>query len=102
MIELLLFYINLSSLSFFIFINIFKKYRSIRDREGYASNTRKTTDFLNYAREDIHWWSTWFNQFILCLCILIFRKSANPGQVDITMSTIVIFVKHFFGAYLIR
>lgn len=100
MIELLLFYINLSSLSFFIFINIFKKYRSIRDRLGFSSNSRKTTDFLNYAREDIHWWSTWFNQFLLCLCVLLFRKSAN--KIDITVSTIEVFVKHFFGAYLIR
>jgi hypothetical protein len=35
-IEVLLFYINLSSLSMFIFVNIFKKYKSIRDREGLA------------------------------------------------------------------
>lgn len=28
-IEVLLFYINLSSISFFIFVNLFKKYRSI-------------------------------------------------------------------------
>lgn len=45
-IEVLLFYINLMSLSMFIFINIFKKYRSIRDREGLAGKSRKNTDFL--------------------------------------------------------
>lgn len=60
-IEVLLFYINLFSLSVFIFVNIFKEYRSFRDREGLAGNARKNTDFLNYAKDDVHWWSTWFN-----------------------------------------
>jgi len=75
--EVLLFYINLSSLSVFIFINIFKKFRSIRDREGLAGRQRKSTDFLNYAKEDIHWWQTWFNQLLLSICVLVFRKNAK-------------------------
>lgn len=100
-IEVLLFYVNLSSLAFFIFVNIFKPYRSMRDREGLAGNQRKTVDFLNYARDDIHWWSTWYNQFVLALAVLAFRKSAN-ADIDISWSAIEVFTKHAFGAYLIR
>lgn len=100
-IEVLLFYINLGSLSFFIFVNLFKKYRSIRDRVGLAGKQRKTTDFLNYAKDDIHWWSTWFNQFILSVAVLYCRLIAN-SDANITFSIIELFTKHFFGLYLIR
>lgn len=100
-IEVLLFYINLGSLSFFIFVNLFKKYRSIRDRVGLAGRQRKTVDFLNYAKDDIHWWSTWFNQFVLSVAVLVFRKS-TAGDADIKLSVIELFAKHFFGLYLIR
>lgn len=56
---------------------------------------------MNYAKEDIHWWSTWFNQFALCLAVLAFRTTANK-EIDITWSAIEVFSKHFFGLYLIR
>ena len=100
--EVLLFYINLSSLSFFIFVNLFKKYRSIRDRVGLAGKQRKTVDFLTYAKDDIHWWSTWFNQFVLSIAVLIFRKNVKYRGADLTLSIIELFAKHFFGLYLIR
>lgn len=100
-IEVLLFYINLGSLSFFIFVNLFKKYRSIRDRVGLAGKQRKTTDFLNYAKDDIHWWSTWFNQFVLSVAVLYCRLIAK-SDADITFSIIELFTKHLFGLYLIR
>lgn len=87
-------------MSVFIFINIFKKYRSIRDRNGLAGRQRKTMDFLNYAKDDIHWWSTWFNQFALALAVILFRNSAK-AEID-TFSVVEVFTKHFFGAYLIR
>lgn len=100
-IEVLLFYINLVSLSAFILVNFVKKFRSIRDRVGLAGKMRKNTDFLNYALDDIHWWSTWFNQTALTIVVLVFRKSANKDY-DLTQSIIEVFAKHFFGAYLIR
>jgi len=56
---------------------------------------------LNYAKDDIHWWSTWFNQFVLSVAVLVFRKSA-AGDADIKLSVIELFAKHFFGLYLIR
>jgi len=100
-IEVLLFYVNIGSLSCFIFFNLFKKYRSIRDRIGLAGRHRKEMDFLNYAKDDIHWWSTWFNQTVLSLAVLIFRKSVK-SDADLTWSIIEMYSKHFFGLYLIR
>lgn len=66
-----------------------------------AGKQRKTIDFLNYAKDDIHWWSTWFNQFMLSVLVLLFRKSVKQGA-NLTWSIIELFAKHFFGLYLIR
>ena len=61
----------------------------------------KTMDFLNYSKDDIHWWSTWFNQTVLAIFVYWFRKNASLG-IDITWNVIEISAKHIFGAYLIR
>ena len=60
-------------------------------------------DFLNYAKDDIHWWSSWFNQLCLCILALVFRANnvASSG-VDINLSVVELFIKHAFGAFLIR
>ena len=58
-------------------------------------------DFLNYAKDDVHWWSTWFNQTVLSMAVLIFRKSVKQDS-DLTWSIIEMYSKHFFGLYLIR
>lgn len=97
--EVMLFYINLISLATFIFIQNFKQFKSIRDRMGLAGNQRKTLDFLNYAKDDVHWWSAWFNQLVLCILALVFR---NNAAIDIKLSVIEVFTKHAFGAFLIR
>ena len=99
--EVVLFYVNLISLAAFIFIQNIKQFKSIRDRIGLAGNQRKTVDFLNYAKDDIHWWSAWFNQFVMCILALVFRANNNT-DVDIKMSVIEVFAKHAFGAFLVR
>jgi len=98
-IEVLLFYINLTSLSVFIFIQNIKKFTSIRERVGLAGDMRKTMDFLNYAQDDVHWWSIWFNQFALSILTLAFAPS---NDIDITWSAAGVFTQHLLGAYLIR
>ena len=71
--EVLMFYLNLVSMSVFIFINNIKPFLSIRDRMELSGNQRKTLDFLNYSKDDIHWWSAWFNILALGILTLIFR-----------------------------
>ena len=99
--EVLMFYINLISLSAFIFIQNFKQFKSIRDRVGLAGNARKVQDFLNYSKDDLHWWSAWFNQLCLATLALIFKNSTTKGQ-DIKLSVIELFIKHAFGLFLVR
>ena len=72
--EVLTFYLNIISMAAFIFIQNFKKFRSIRDRVGLAGDQRKNLDFLVYSKDDIFWWSCWFTQVGLCILSLIFRN----------------------------
>jgi hypothetical protein len=58
--EVLVFYLNITSMVAFILIQNFKKFKSIRDRVGLAGEQRKDLDFLVYSKDDIHWFSTWF------------------------------------------
>jgi hypothetical protein len=97
--EVLTFYLNIVSMAAFILINNFKKFKSIRDRVGLAGDQRKTQDFLVYSKDDIHWWSCWFTQLILCILALVFR---NKVDINIKWSVVLVFTKHAFGAFLIR
>jgi hypothetical protein len=97
--ELLTFYLNIASIAVFIFIQNIKKFRSIRDRLGLAGDQRKRLDFLNYCRDDIHWWSIWFTQLSLCILALYFRNNVN---LDIKWSVVEVFSKHILGAFCIR
>lgn len=65
--EVLAFYLNIISMGAFILIQNIKKFRSIRDRVGLAGDQRKKLDFLVYSKEDLHWWSVWFTQLVLCI-----------------------------------
>jgi len=54
--EVVAFYLNIISIVFFLAIASYKRFKSIRERLGFAGNLRKKVDFLNYCKEDIHWW----------------------------------------------
>lgn len=56
-------------------------------------------DFLVYSKDDIHWWSIWFTQLVLCILAIVFRTNMN---VDIKWSAIEVFAKHLLGAFLVR
>lgn len=54
--EVVAFYLNIISVVFFLAIASFKRFKTIRERLGLAGKQRKTMDFLNYCKDDIHWW----------------------------------------------
>ena len=54
--EVVGFYLNIISVVLFLLVASCKKYKTIREREGLAGKLRKKQDFLQYCREDIHWW----------------------------------------------
>ena len=54
--EVVAFYFNILGVVFFLFIASFKKFKTIRDRLGFAGQDRKKMDFLTYCKEDMHWW----------------------------------------------
>lgn len=54
--EVMAFYLNIVAMGVFILVSqTCRKYKSIRERVGLASETRKEMDFLSYCSEDLHW-----------------------------------------------
>lgn len=60
--EIMAFYLNIIAMGvFMLFSQTCRKYKSIRERVGLASETRKEMDFLSYCSEDLHWFQLWFS-----------------------------------------
>ena len=97
--EVIAFYLNLISVVFFLIFASFKKFKTIRERFGFAGQERKYADFLAYCYEDLHWWQLWFVQAGLYLCGLLFRR--NKDRV-IGLSAIQTALVLALGAALIR
>lgn len=75
--EVVAFYLNLIAVAFFLLVASFKKFKTIRERLGFAGQQRKTMDFLTYVKDDIHWWQMWFVQLTLYICGLAFRTTTS-------------------------
>ena len=71
--EVITFYLNIVAMSVFLLLSSAKKYHSIRERLGFAADQRKTSDFLNYCKDDIHWFQAWFTMLMLCIMALKMR-----------------------------
>lgn len=75
--EVVAFYLNIISVVFFLIVASFKKFKTIRERLGFAGQQRKSMDFLTYVKDDIHWWQLWFVQLSLYACGLSFRARSS-------------------------
>lgn len=75
--EVSAFYFNLLGLMIFLVVASFKKFRTMREREGFAGNMRKTQDFLSYCKEDVHWFQIWFLQVGLFTSGMLFRGAGD-------------------------
>ena len=53
--EVMCFYLNIMGIVLFLGVASLFKFKSFREREGFAGTMRKTKDFLNYCQEDLHW-----------------------------------------------
>lgn len=58
--EVVAFYLNVIAICVFLLFSSMKKYKSIRDRLGLSADLRSKMDFLDYCKEDIHWFCMWF------------------------------------------
>lgn len=72
--EVLAFYLNIISMGVFLLLSSCKKFKSIKDRIGLSGDQRKTQDFLNYCKDDIHWFCMWYGQFCLVIFSLVMRQ----------------------------
>ena len=53
--EVCIFYYSIFSLVLLLFISRFATFRTIRERVGFGGNIRYKIDFLEYCKEDVHW-----------------------------------------------
>ena len=51
--EIIAFYFDVIAIIFFLMIAKVKRFKSIKERLGFALNQRKTLDFLTHCQEDI-------------------------------------------------
>lgn len=77
--EVMTFYLNIVGMGVFLLFSSCKKFKSIRDRLGFSYKERKTGDFLNYVKDDIHWFCMWFTTVMLCIMALSMRTKEPEG-----------------------
>lgn len=77
--EVVAFYLNIIAMSVFLLLSSIKKFHSIRERLGFTTDQRKTSDFLNYCKDDIHWFCAWFTMLSLCVMALVSRTRSHEG-----------------------
>ena len=97
--EVAAFYLNILSLVVFLTIASVKKFRTFREREGFAGNMRKNLDFLTYCTEDVHWFQVWFTQVGLFTIGILFRAAGDLKD-SIGIATSECAALLLFGAFL--
>jgi len=97
--EVMAFYLNIIAMGVFLLLSSCKKFRSIRDRIGLGIGQRKTYDYLDYCKDDIHWFCMWFTSFSLCIFSITMRNNDHEG---IQLSAGVKFTRHFLEIVLLR
>lgn len=96
--EIVAFYLNIVAMSVFLLFSSLKKFYSIRDRLGFATGDRKTLDFLNYCKDDIHWFQAWFTMLMLCVMAVTMRTRSHEG---LGMSGGVLLFRHLLEILLL-
>jgi len=96
--EVVAFYLNIVAMSVFLLLSSFKKFYSIRDRLGFSLNQRKKNDFLNYCKDDIHWFCAWFTALLLTVMALTMRTRSHE---EMKTSVGVLMTRHFLEIVLL-
>ena len=87
--QLLMFYINIASQMLFLTVSRFTRFYTLRERAGFGGNKRYEMDFLDFVKEDFHWFSTIIIQIFLAFFAYFSRIHIN---MDITLSLICVVI----------
>lgn len=71
--EVILFYGNILSLVLFLTISRIFRFYTLREKAGFGAKMRYEMDFLEFAREDIHWFTT-VVQTVILFCFVILKR----------------------------
>jgi hypothetical protein len=97
---ILIFYFNIIALILHLIVSRFVSFRTIRERDNKGGDIRYRTDFLDFCKEDVHWFTIWMCQIFLCYYSLKVRS--HRAKISITVSlTLVIIKLLIFGALMI-
>lgn len=74
----------------------------MREKAGYGTRMRYEVDFLEFVKDDIHWFTTVCQTTILFMFVIFKRKrSIFGGEATPTISLVVLLIRHFINAGLV-
>ena len=91
---MLIFYFNIAGLIIFLVFSRFRSFNTLREKAGYGSNLRYKVDFLDFCKDDIHWFTIVFQQLFLCIYAL--SKRVNSANFSITGWLSIVLVRHIY------
>ena len=99
--EVTLFYANILSLVLFLTISRVFRFYTLREKAGYGAKMRYEMDFLEFAKEDIHWFTTVVQTMFLFVFVLINReKHIFEGGYQ-TVALIFLGTRHLINASMV-
>lgn len=69
----------------FLLISRCLRFKTVKERWGFAGNSRYKTDFLYFVKDDIHWFLIPSLQTFMLLYIYIRNRSQSKREIDISI-----------------
>ena len=71
----------------------------MREKAGFGSNLRYKTDFLDFCKDDIHWFNLIFQQ--LFLGIYAYKKRVNQKRFQIDYFVLTLLIARNVGNFVV-
>lgn len=77
----------------FLIVTRVRSFWTIRERAGLGANMRYKMDFLDFCKDDIHWFTIMIIQILLCILAAEYTKKVASNWYDYLLCT-VLALKH--------
>jgi len=97
--QVMIFYFNLGAQFIFLVASRIVSFRTLAERHDFGGNKRYQIDWLDFVKDDIHW----FNILIIEIGLCIYGNSVRAHR-DIynnTTTLILVIIQLFFAAYVV-
>lgn len=97
--QLLMFYFNVFSQMMFLSFSRIVSFYTIRERAGFGGDKRYVIDFLDFCKDDFHWFSIYVIQ--TCLAVYAYFFRINASTIDIGFSLTVFIIQNLMELFLL-